>query len=51
MDSKLTQEEQLEIVRRTGWSMEVVRFIRNMDEARIYMGAGPVEVVSVIAKP
>ena len=43
MDSNLTLTEQQEIVRRTGWSMEVVRFIRNMDEARIYMGAGLVE--------
>lgn len=39
MNTELSAAQQQEIMRRTGWSMNVVRYIRTMDEAQIYMNA------------
>lgn len=42
-ETELTSAQQQEIMRRTGWSMDIVGCIRTMAEARIYMKAGLVE--------
>ena len=39
-ETELTAAQQQEIMRRTGWSMAVVRYIRTMAEAELYMEAG-----------
>ena len=39
----LTFDQQREVMRRTGWSAEVVRYIRSMEEAQIYIDARLVE--------
>lgn len=39
-ETELTADQQQEIMRRTGWSMDVVQYIRTMDEAELYIEAG-----------
>lgn len=42
-DAFLSEEQQRSIMSRTGWSSDIVRYIRSMEEAEIYIGAHLVE--------
>lgn len=43
LETNLTAAEQSEVMSRTGWSADTVKYIRTMEEARIYMNARLVE--------
>ena len=43
-ETELTAAQQQDIMLRTGWSMAVVRYIRTMAEAELYIEAGLTEM-------